>query len=329
MPAALQDHHRALIYKPSRHQTLINEPGVTVTMSNDEEIKLEPMNFYDKPNKKKSLRAILDILSNTNSDAAWKNLPPFLTGMVLAKETIPTFFFEKITRKASEMGKERIIILCAEKADETGLRLSKKGVARELMLGLHTRAALADFKGDELELASRRAERVARMLEDELHGATKLKEDEVDSRKSPLVASVLTELAAAKAVNGLDSDVAKAANYATKMLHLASAGSHAGSVKPPTGTGKIETRTLENTVLEDLLPLQSAIKLTLELDSIKKSSLGKQLTAQLKRATSTIEQSLKILRENADGQPRRGLEMYDQLHGTQYNEVATAPAGKE
>ncbi|EXJ93570.1 hypothetical protein A1O1_01962 [Capronia coronata CBS 617.96] len=328
MPAALQEHHRALIYKPSRHQPLINEPGVTVTMSDDEKVKLEPMNFYDRPNKKKSLTAILDILSNTNSDAAWKNLPSFLTGMQLAKERIPAQFYEKITRKASEMGKERIIVLCAERAHETGLRLSKKGVAKELMLGFHTRAALADFKGGELEAASRRAEKVVRMLEDELYATEKLKEDEVDARRSPLVASVLTELVAAKTVNGSESDAEKVASYALKMLHLAKE-SQVNSAKPPPGASKIEIRALENNVLEGLLPMQNAIKLALELDSVKKAPLGKQLAARLKKVTNTIEESVKILRENADGQPRRGLEMYDQLHGTQYNEVAAAEPGKD
>lgn len=298
-------------------------------MSDDEEIKLEPMNFYDKPNKKKSLRTILDILSDTNSDAAWKNLPSFLTGMVMAKEKIPTFFYEKITRKASEMGKERIIILCAEKADETGLRLSKRGVARELMLGFHTRAALADFKGTELEAATRRAEKVVRMLEDELHGSQKLKEDDVDARKSPLAASVLTELAAAKALNVPDSDTGKVASNAIKLLHLAAKESQVDSVQPSPGASKIEIRALENTVLEDLLPMQNAIKLALQLDSIENAPLGKQLSAQLKQVDSKIEESVRILRENADGQPRRGLEMYDLLHGTQYNEAAATETGKD
>ncbi|EHY55258.1 hypothetical protein HRR83_009059 [Exophiala dermatitidis] len=326
MPAALQNHHRALIYKKSRHQTLLNEPGVTVTMSDDEEIKLEPMNYFDKPNKQKSLRTIAEFLSNTNSDAVWKNLPSFLSGMVLAKQKIPTYFYQKITRKAGENGKERIIILCAEKAEETGLKLSKGTVAKELMLAFHTRAALAGFKGGELEAAMRRAEKVVRMLEDELYDADKLKEDEVDARKSPLVASVMTELAAAKAIEGQDSDVAKVANYATKMLHLAAKEPHTGLDHPPKGDGIRETRAAANIELENLLPMQNAIKLALELEPIKNSQLGKELTEKLRSVTDEVEKNVKVLRDTADGEPRRGLEMYDQIHGTEYNPVAANEA---
>lgn len=314
LPAALQEHHRRLVYKPSRHQTLTNDPGVTVTMDDDEEIKLQPMNFYDKPNKKQSIREFLNELGSTNEDAAWNNLAPFLTGLRMSKYQLPEYFYEKITRKACEVGKERIILTCAERSQETGFTLKKKGVTRELMLGLHTRAAQHRFQGAELESAARRAEKVARMLEDELHDGAKLKPDEEDPRKDVLVISVLAEIAAAKALDS-DGSVDHATSYAAKMLHLSK--ENADKIYVPDLSPRLKedvrTRALKNVELETLLPMQNAIRLALKIDSINKSPLGKDLAAHLKSVDTKVEEALQQLRDVADGKPRRGQLMYEEL----------------
>ncbi|KAK5033230.1 hypothetical protein LTS07_003531 [Exophiala sideris] len=276
-------------------------------MDDDEEIQLQPANFYDKPNKRESIRDLLRELGSTNEDAAWNNLAPFLTGLRMSKYELPVYFYEKVTRKACEVGKERIILTCAERAEETGFTLKKKGVTRELMLGLHTRAAQHNFTGPELESAARRAEKIARMLENELHGAEKLQKDEEDPRKDALVISVLAEIAAAKALNAAGS-VDHAANYATRMLHLsteAANGAYAREV-PATSKEDVRIRAEKNSELETLLPLQNAIKLALGLDSIKQSPLGKDLAAHLKTVNAKVKEALKKLSTLSDGKPRRG-----------------------
>lgn len=287
-------------------------------MSDDEEIKLEPMNFYDKPNKGKSVKMLLGSFSNSNEDAVWNNLPVFLTGMTMSKEPLPEFFFEKMTRKACEIGKERIILYCVERSEETGFRLSRPGVTRELMLGFHRRAALHDFTGPELETAARRAEKVARQLEDELHGETRLKDNEVDPRSDPLVTSVLTELAAARAAAAdsadRQADEEKVANYATKMLHLSGTEHNTASGDTSSKMALANKHAL-NHELEQLLPQQNAIMLSLKIDSIKNSPLGKDLEAHLEELKQRVENIVEKVRANAGGKPRRGLLMYDQVNG--------------
>jgi len=314
VPAALQEHHRRLVYKPSRHQTLTNDPGVTVTMDDDEEIKLQPANFYDKPNKRESIRELLHELGSTNEDAAWNNLAPFLTGLRMSKYDLPIYFYEKVTRKACEVGKERIILTCAERAEETGFTLKKKGVARELMLGLHTRAAQHKFTGPELESAARRAEKIVRMLENELHGAERLQQDEEDPRKDALVISVLAEIAAAKALNA-EGSVDHAANYATKMLHLSNEAANVGYARevPARGKEDVRVRAEKNSELETLIPLQNAVKMALSLDSIQKSPLGKDLATHRKTIDAKVKEALQKLSTLSDGKSRRGQLMYEEL----------------
>ncbi|EXJ70035.1 uncharacterized protein A1O5_07108 [Cladophialophora psammophila CBS 110553] len=307
MPAALENHHRDLIYKASRHPTLTNEPGVTVTMDDGEEIKLEPMHFYDKPSVNKSILKLVRLLDGNHNDTDWNNLPPFLHGLVMAKINLPSSFYEKITRKACEVGKERIILRCAEKPTETGMRLSRQGVARELMLGFHNRAVLANFQGGELEAASRRAEYVARMLEDELHGGGKLPKGEVDARKDPVVLAVLLELAAAKAIHahgGQDYE-GKVANYATKLLHLDS--------KELRSQLEQQTEVEQNYALVQLLPIQNSMKWALKVDSVKNSDLRKQLEAELSSLAKVVNDTAQSIQEKVGDKPRRSLIMYDQL----------------
>ena len=197
-PAALQNHHRALIYKPTKHAILTKEPGVTVTMDDDEEVKLTPIHFYDKPSVQKSLRKFARFLEGNQSDVDWGNLIPFLKGVRMAKQNLRQTFPPRITRKACEVGKEHIIIACAEKSNETGISLRQAEVARELMLGLHNHAVSAGFAGPGMETLARRAEYLARMLEDQLSTDGKLKEGECDARKDPVVLAVLLEMAAQK-----------------------------------------------------------------------------------------------------------------------------------
>lgn len=303
MPAALEAHHRSLIYRTSRHDTLLNEPGVKVTMDDGEEIKLEPMHAFDKPNKKDTIK-IGKILGNTTDQAAWNNLTPFLHGVVLAKVRLPASFYERVTRKACEIGKERIILHCAENPDETSVSLAIGGVAKELMLGFHGRAVDADFKGPELEAADRRAEKLKRMLEDQMHGHGKLNQGEVDARSDPLVLSVFLELAAARAVDNPNSKDHKdrAANYATKLLHL-----DRNSLKPRMSVNE------QSRLLRELLPMQNGIKWALKIDSISKSDLGKKLRDRLQAVTKDVESVVEKLRKT--GKDFRGLLMYDELDG--------------
>jgi hypothetical protein len=200
-PFALAQHHRDLIYKKSRHHLLINDPGVTVTLSQDEEVRLMPMEPREKPNKIKSLNRLADLLSQTKDVEGWTNLPAYLEGLEMAKEKYPDSWIEKITRRANLTGKTGIIKLCAEMVKKTGVSLAKPGMTQELMIGYHMQAAQGGFAGEALEKAWKSAEQVSLMMEDKLHCAGKLKEGQRDMRKDPIVLGILLELAAKTAVN--------------------------------------------------------------------------------------------------------------------------------
>ena len=211
-----------MIYRPSKHGQLLNDPGVTVTLPNDEDLKLKPMQLGERPTKKKAIMDIKDILASTTDDDAWNNLIPFLEGMNTAKQPVTTKFLSQITRKAYEQGKYNIPQRCAELAKRTDFRLCYPGLAQTIFLQCHIRAAAAAFQGDELLAAAKQAEYIALILERQEHCGGKLKEDEIDARKSPVVVGVLLELAAAKTVHQHGSkDVdGTVASYVAKLLTL-------------------------------------------------------------------------------------------------------------
>ncbi|KAK6384693.1 hypothetical protein LTS17_002256 [Exophiala oligosperma] len=311
-PAALEPQHRKLLYKPSKQETLMAEPGVTVTMSDGEEIRLRPMNAFDKPSVKQSIRTIAKVFGQEKADAVWNNLAPWLNGIRMSRMPLPTFFWGKITRKACEIGKERYILACIDRSEKTNFTLRKQGVTYELMLGFHKRAADHDFSGPELASAWHRAQKVVRMLDDELSGGYKLNSDEVDPRKDPLILSVLTELAAATALES-GGDSATVIDYATKMLHLAQ---QEKSSVPGLEQHRedVRVRAESNFVLENLLPLQNAIQLALQIDAIKTSELGRQLESHLRVVEPKVTETVQKLREVSNGQKRRGELMYEQLY---------------
>ncbi len=309
MPSTVESHHRDLMYKGSQHSTLTNEPGVSVTLDDGEEVKLDPRHAFDKPNTRNSLVQLLRFLSGNDNVADWNNLIPFLKGLAQSQRTLRGSFPAQIARKACEVGKEQIILDAVGKPKETGLSLRQNEVARELMLRLHNLAALESFQGPQMARISRLAEQVALMLEDQLYSDTKLKEGECDARKDPVVLAVLLELAAERAVhqNENTDTGSQAANYATKLLHMEG--------WKPTSDLEGATAFEQSQALVTLIPIQNAIKMALQVDTIKNYWLGKKFTPELKSLTKLIANTSQNLRAAVGNKPRRGLQMFDQLNG--------------
>lgn len=310
MPAAVESHHRDLMYKGSQAATLLKEPGVTVTLDDGEEVKLEPRKAFDKPNVSKSMNHFATLLGSSSNDADWDNLEPFLRGLVMAKVNVkPKTFWPKIARKACEVRKEQIIISCAERPRETGISLKYEDIAKELFLGLHYRAAAAGFQGPEMEALSRRAEHLARLLEATLNDGEKLKHGEVDARNNPVVIAVLLELAAENAVhrqNGEDKD-SKVMSYTKSLLQL-----HHQKVLPDFES---LPRNLQNKALWSLVPIYNASQWALRIDSVKNSEVGKDLQTQNRELSRIVEKTVSSLREKSEEKPLHGLAMYDQITG--------------
>ena len=293
------------MYKPSRHQILLNDPGVTVTLSNDEEVKLMPMDPHDKPNKGKSLKTLVELLDSSSESKDWNNLPPFLEGMVMAKAKLPEGWLQKVVRKANERGRSGVIIRCAEMVKKTGVTFSDPHVTDEMMLGCHIRAAQARWTGDESEKAMKQAEQVVLMMEAEEHCGGKLKEGQVDMRKSMMVVGVLLELAAARALhmNGAQDVDGKVMRYAENSLALC----RQSSFQP--GKDFIEAATK----LERWLPLWAGLKMAQQVDGVRQIKLASDLREQAEKLEGPINEAKAQVEEQAGGKPRRCLNMYNEV----------------
>jgi hypothetical protein len=282
-------------------------------MSDDEEIKLEPMDEWDKPSLK-TLKTFTSILGSSSDSAAWNNVPAFLEGLVLCKGNVTFSFYEALTRKSGEVGKEGIIIQCAEISDKTGLKLSIPGVVRELFLIFHTRAAKAKFEGSELDKARRRAEKIALMLEDDAHCGGKLKhQGHVDARDESVVLSVLLELSATDVINnhGGKDEGGKVAAYATRMMHQLERSDKSPIQRTPDQNSKAVENARQ---LEELLPLWNGIRQALQVDSVQRNAaLRKSLESRQNTTDGLVKNLVETVRKQADGKPRRSLSMYEAL----------------
>lgn len=199
MPENLSRAHRRLIYRPTKHSILTSDAGISVSISDEEDIKLKPMSLLDRPEKQKSLARIAQLLGEDSSADAWSNLLPFLQGMKSSHQPVPPSFLERMTRKANSHGLQRLIMECAEKAEATGAELSAPFFTRELLYGCHRQALDASYKGEKFEKVVRQAWQIAFLLEKNEHCGPKkvYHEGHVDMRRSLFVNSVLLELNAA------------------------------------------------------------------------------------------------------------------------------------
>jgi len=251
LPSVLPPHHTRLIYQESKNEILTTPPGVTVTVqtvlppnaknateAGEENIRLQPMNKFDRPNVNKTLEQITNALSETGDAATWDNLIPFLEGMQLARQSVGESFLPRLARKANIQGEGRwnTILMAAAMAKRTNVRLDQRELTRELVLGAHHRAAASGFASSE---PAKTVERIVLMLEADDHcGKHHLErvknikvQDEsslsykeqatlrsyTDMRRDPFVVAANLSFASAKAVlraSGKDTDgvVAKTAH---------------------------------------------------------------------------------------------------------------------
>lgn len=313
-PFALAQHHRDLIYKKSRHHILLNDPGVTVTLSNDEEIRLMPMEPREKPNKVKSLNRLADLLGQTKDVEGWTNLPAFLEGMEMAKEEYPDTWIEKITRRANLVGKTGVIKLCAEMVKKTGASLANPAMTQELMIGYHMQAVQGGFAGEALERSWKSAEQVSLMMEDKLHCAGKLKEGQRDMRKDPIVLGVLLELAAKTAVNANEGEDVHGKVASLVVKTLACTKDEPWTLPSPGGP---EHKT--SSLLTRWIPLWNGMRAALDVDGISSSPKAGELRSRcnsLEKAIHTAEKRIEAWWKK-DSKPR-SLKMLEEIRQQQH-----------
>jgi hypothetical protein len=296
------------MYRPTRHAILLSDPGITVTLSNDEEIKLMPMDPQDRPNKHKSMNRFVELLGQSPESSRWNNLPAFLVGMAMAKENLPEGWLEKLVRKANEQDRAGVIVRCMEMSKKTRMTLADAAPTRELMIGLHSRAVRAQFEKEALESALRQAEYVVLMMDKEEHCGGKLKDGQKDMRQNLTVLGVLLEIAAARSVRfsgAVDTD-GKVARYAEKTLAIC---------KDDTFDVSEETLVMEGQLLS-WLPLWSGMRLAMKMEEVAQSSTGQSMQkalGELEHSVSRIREAIQQKVQKDQGKQKRCLAMYQEL----------------
>ncbi|ETN42522.1 uncharacterized protein HMPREF1541_01679 [Cyphellophora europaea CBS 101466] len=326
IPENLSKNHQHLIYRPSKHHILTNDPGVTVSITDEEDVKLRPMSYAERPEKRKSLARLTSLLGETPDPDSWSNLLPFLEGMKSSHEPVPAKFLEKLTRKANKLGMQRFIIELAEQAKRTDVRLSEPFLLRELLLGCHRRALESSYQGEGFEKAARQAQLIVYMLQKGDHcNKTNYAQGHLDMRRSLFPSAIMLDMTAARAFyssskpTDTDGEVSRAV---AKVLALSkSSESGLTSLSMPefsrqksrtdnqhTNLGEAQER------LENLLPVWSGLKFASKIPGAVIMMSRDDFHRLLKHAGSEVraaEAEVKALA--GDNMDRRSLVLLEQL----------------
>jgi len=333
-------------------QTALPPNAPKATEAEEENIKLQPLNAFDKPSVHQSLVQITTALSESSDPATWDNLIPFLEGVRLARVKLDTMFLTRLARKANLQGKGRwnTILTAATMAKRTDVRLDQRGLTRELILGAHHRAAVSHFSSDG---PAKTVERVVLLLEADEHCGqhhldtmSKLKNTDIilhksqraeieactDMRRDPFVIAAKLSFASAKALRdhkGKDTDglVAKT----TQQLIAIVKGLDSGLIKftqkwnSTSGRAESETRSdwaRDANVLEELSVVQCALTLANKVDmqptlekekNVQLHSALRKVLDQVQREISSAKSSV---RKASGDRPRRCFQLLDAVQET-------------
>lgn len=329
IPANLSQAHRRLVYRTSKQHILTNDPGVTVSISDEEDIKLRPMELTERPDKAKTLVQISRLLGQDDSPEAWSNLLPFLEGMTSAHEPVPPSFLERIARKANMIGTYRFVIECAEQARRTNVSLSDPFLTRELFQGCHERALDVSFKGDGFERAARQAQHIVLLMEKAEHcGRQSLRPGQVDMRRSLFVNSVVLEMAAARAFfasakrSDDDGEVARSVarviqlsqSTTSRLPDLTMPEFNSQKAKDPKRNDSYNKMGKAAQRLEGLLPLWSGLKFASKLDAAVISPNKDAFQDRLRGTEEEVKAAEADMKALAgQNQERRSLNMLNKL----------------
>ncbi|RMZ76586.1 hypothetical protein DV737_g4762, partial [Chaetothyriales sp. CBS 132003] len=296
IPDSLSSQHRHLVYRPKNRTVLTNERGVTVALSEDEEVRLQPLDHSDRPNKRELFANMPKLLAETDDDTAWRNTLAFVRGLNDSKVNIPKLFPTRLISAATKAGKSRHIIRLFEHPDTTGWGLQQHSLVSAFFSGSHARAVDAGFKGPETDAVARHVEQVARLLERQDHRNALYKirnstEKAVDSRLSIIVMSVLLEMAAATSLNHHDAkDVdGRVASYLSKTLALAENGIEDGTSAFIWCDASSKDQIGQHQERSALRILQTALEMAAKIDGLPDGQQQDAFDARVKAVGKRLE----------------------------------------
>lgn len=331
IPESLKQYHRRLIYRPSKHSLLTNDPGVTVNVSEEEEVRLRPMSIRDRPNLRQNFARISKLFGQASDIETWNNLFPFLEGLQQSGEKVPSTTAEKLIRRANAAGTYRAVIDCIEQPERTNVRLCDPFVTRAILQGCHDRAAEADFEGPELERSAKLAHHIAVLLDKKEHHPSRSRTySKVDLRGSLFVNGVMLELDAARAINSQSSASDRAGVLSRIKDQLRDGVSKVLALSSSKRVGMLDLVTeqfssafkgsksyslgLAADRLMTMLPVWSGMELAARTKDLLSTELQAELKQRVQMAREAVDQAEKEVIAHAGGNlDRQALIMLAQL----------------
>lgn len=320
IPTSLSRAHQKILYSPKKQHLLTNDPGITVNITDEEEVRLKPMKITDRPDNNYTMTKIAKLLGSTDDLNTWRNLYPFLQGMKTAQRPYRSVWLEKVTRKANQIGRHQAIVECAEQAESTNVRLSDPFITRQLLLGCHQRAVKENFDGKETTKALTMAKHLTTLMEKPEHCAKKtLPVSHVDMRTSLFVNAVMLELLAGgpQTVVSQRTDEIKGAllkvlaisrDIDGETIDIQMPELHRKRQKSPQNDLGVQADTIEN-----LIPLWSGLKFASKASKNMRSFDRDRLNALLKAVEAELQRAESKWKELSGRTESFSLEMLEDV----------------
>ena len=181
-----------LVYSQESRAKLEAEP-VEITLG-DVTLPLEHLDRNHLPD-----RALLlgKIMVNSKTPEDWENVLRCMEGFEEAGIKVPVHLRENVIRRLNAAGMHNLVLKGLQRVKETGLRMRKWVVTRQVLRGLHEKAASTGWDKEETAKALKMAKQVVELLEHKEHCGSVA--PQADYRGRPEVIALPTELAAVMA----------------------------------------------------------------------------------------------------------------------------------
>ena len=301
--------YRKLIFTPKQHETITKSP-VRVPINSgkpDEQYQLEPLSFENLPRK----TDVVKVLGMMKSPEDWRNLVPFLTGLVSSGRKPQPALYAKIVRLTGESGLPAIALAAAKQVSRTGLTLGDAEIASEFFFASRLKAQKAGFKGEEVESALRLAQEAAYLMNDPKHAPL---DPDLNPQFMPLVSGVLLELSAARALDAFGGK--DKTEEVTRYLRTLFVNWEYEGFEVP------EHWRQANYKLRDWIVVWHGLKLSLEVEEVKASQrLTSRTRAALQFLGPLIEKTEQKIITESGSQRRTGVLMSNQLYDREFQKI--------
>ncbi|RMZ68240.1 hypothetical protein GMOD_00004453 [Pyrenophora seminiperda CCB06] len=164
LPLHLTKEQQDLVYSQESRAKLESEP-IEITLG-DVTLPLEHLDKNRLPDRRDTL---VKIMSQSKTPEDWENVLRCVEGFVEAGWQLTPRTKESIIRKMNNAGMHHIILKGLQRVKESGLSLRYWVVTRQVLRGLHDKAAKSGWDKDETAKAMKMAKQVVELMESSEH----------------------------------------------------------------------------------------------------------------------------------------------------------------